>query len=64
MILSIVLLMMDLMVKYALLKADLMHSGFGAPSDRSHNGLIVPIHPLVDFDDMVDMQYVNGGRVN
>ena len=39
-ILSMELLMSYLMVKDALLKALLMRSGFGAPSDRSHDGLI------------------------
>ena len=39
-ILSMVLLMADLMVKNALMKADLIRSGFGTPSDCSHDGLI------------------------
>ena len=39
-ILSMVLLMADLMVKDILMKADLIRSGFGAPSDYSHDGLI------------------------
>ena len=34
------LLMADLMVKDALLKALLMRSGFGTPSNRSHDGVI------------------------
>ena len=39
-ILSMVLLMVDLMVKDALMKAELICFGFGAPSDCSHDGLI------------------------
>ena len=62
-ILSMELLMADLMVKDALLKADLMYYGFGAPSDRSHDELIGPFDPLVDVDDMVDMRYVDGEYV-
>ena len=64
MILLMVLLMADLMVKDALLKDDLMHSGFGAPSDHSHNGLIGPFDPLVDVDDMVHMWYVDDANVD
>ena len=63
-ILLIVLLMEDLMVKDALLKADLMCTGFGAPFDHSHDGLIGPFDPLVDVNDMVDMQYVDGEHVD
>ena len=55
--------MADLMVKDALLKALLMRSGFGAPSDCSHDGLIGPFDPLVDVDCMVGMRYVDGGNV-
>ena len=54
-ILSMVLLMVDLMVKDALLKVDLIRSSFGAPSDRSHDGLIGPFDPLVNVDCMVSM---------
>ena len=57
------LLMADLMVKDALLKVVLMCSGFGAPSDRSHDDLIGPFDPLVDADGMVGMRYVDGGNV-
>ena len=39
-ILSMVLLMVDLMVKDALMKVELIRSGFGTPSDCSHDGLI------------------------
>ena len=39
-ILSMVLLMVDLMVKDALMKVDLIRFGFSAPSDCSHDGLI------------------------
>ena len=52
------------MVKDAILKADLMRSSFGAPSDRRHDGLIGPFNPLIDVDDMVDMQYVDGENLN
>ena len=52
------------MVKDDLLKALLMRSSFGAPSDCSQEGLIGPFDPLVDFDDMVDMRYVDGENVN
>ena len=52
------------MVNDALLKDDLMRSYCGAPSDRSHNGLIGPFDPLVDVDDMVDMWYVDGENVD
>ena len=62
-ILSMELLMAYLMVKDALLKALLMHSGFGAPSNRIHDGLIGPFDPLVGVDCMVDMRYVDGGNV-
>ena len=57
-------LMADLMVEDSLLKALLMRSGFGAPSDRSHDGLIWIFDPLVDVDDMVNMRYVDGDRVD
>ena len=56
--------MEDLMVHDALLKALLMHSSFGTPSDRSHDGLIGPFDPLVDVDDMVNMWYVDGEYVD
>ena len=39
-ILSMVLLMTDLMVNDALMKAELIRSGFGAPFDCSHDRLI------------------------
>ena len=58
-ILSMVLSMVYLMVKDSLLKADLMHSSFGASSGCSHNGLIGPFDPLVDGADMVDVWYLN-----
>ena len=57
-------LMVDLMVKDALLKALLMRSGFGAPSDRSHDGLIGTFDPLLDVDCMVSMWYVDNGNVD
>ena len=56
--------MADLMVRNALLKALLMRSGFGAPSDRSHDGLIRPFDPLVNVDCMVSMRYVDSGNVS
>ena len=62
-ILLTMLLMVDLMVYDALLKDLLMRSGFGAPSDHSHDGLIGPFDPLVDVNFMVDMQYVDAGNV-
>ena len=52
------------MVKDALLKALLMRSSFGAPSDRSHDGLIGPSDPLVDVNCMVGMWYVDDGNVD
>ena len=57
-------LMVDLMVKDALLKDLLMHSGFGSPSDRSHDGLIGPFDPLVVVKGMVDMRYADGDHVD
>ena len=63
-ILSMVLLMVDLMVKDALLNADLMRSGFSVPSDCSHDGLIGPFDPLVNVNCMVGMRYVDGGNVD
>ena len=39
-ILSMVLLIVDLMVKDGLMKDELICSGFDAPSDCSHDGLI------------------------
>ena len=63
-ILSMELLMVDLMVKDTLLKALLMRSGLGSPSDRSHDGLIGPFDPLVDVDGMVGMRYLDCGNVN
>ena len=56
--------MVDLMVKDTLLHALLMRSGFDAPSDHSHDGLIGPFDPLVDVDGKVHMRYVYGGNVN
>ena len=55
--------MADLMVKDALLKALLMRFSFGAPSDRSRDGLIRPFDPLVDVNCMVGMRYVDDGNV-
>ena len=49
-ILSMELLMVDLRVKDALLKALLMCFGFGTPFDHSHDGLIGPFAPLFDVD--------------
>ena len=60
---SMGLLMVDLMVKDALLKVLLMCFVFGTPSDHSHDGLIGNFDPLVDVDCMVGMRYVNGGSV-
>ena len=39
-ILSMVLLMVDLMGNDALMKAELICYGFGAPFDYSHDGMI------------------------
>ena len=58
------LLMADLMVNDTLLKALLMRSGFGAPSYRSHDGLIGPFYSLFDVDGMVGMWYVDDGNVD
>ena len=58
------LLMVDLMVEDALLKALLMRCGFGAPSDYSHDSLFRPFDPLVDVNCMVDSQYANGANVD
>ena len=54
MILSMELLMEDLMVKDALLKALLIRSSFCDPSDRSHDSLIGPFYSLFDVDYMVN----------
>ena len=62
-ILSMEVLMADLMVEDALLKALLMCSGFGTPSDHSHDDMIGPFHPLVNVNCMVDMWYVDDGIV-
>ena len=63
-ILSMEVLMEDLMVEDALLKALLMCSSFGAPSDYSHDSLIGPFDPLVDVDCMVGSQYVDDENVS
>ena len=55
--------MADLMVEDSLLKALLMRSGFGAPSDYSHDSLIGPFDPLVDVDCMVSRRHVDGENV-
>ena len=39
-----------------------MRSGFGAPFDCSHDGLIGPFDPLVDVNGMVGMWYVYDGN--
>ena len=57
-------LMAELMAKDSLLKALLMRYVFGAPSDYSRDGLIWPFDPLVDVNDMVGMQYVDGEHVD
>ena len=63
-ILSMVLLMEDLMVKDALMKAELIHSSFGAPSNYIHDELIRCFGPLVDNEGMVDLWYVDGEYVD
>ena len=63
-ILSMELLMVDLMVKDALLKAILMCYGFGTAFIHSHDGLIGPFYHLFDVDGMVSMWYVDDGNVN
>ena len=56
--------MVDFMVKDTLLKDDLVYFGFNTPSDCSHDGLIWPLNPLVNVNDMVDMRYVDGENVD
>ena len=63
MIFSLEVLMADLMVEDALLKALLMRFGFDAPSDCSHDSLIGPSDPLVDVNCMGGRQYVDGENV-
>ena len=63
-ILSMVLLMVDLMVKDALMYFELIRSGFGAPSDYSHDELIRCFGPLVDDEGMVDLWYVDDKNVD
>ena len=60
--LSMKVLMAEMMVQDGRLRSRLMHSRFGTPSDRSHEGVIWPLELFVDVDLEGGQSWLVDGR--